>query len=106
MVKVLDQLDIIGQDESHELMGLIDIISQKISSYDDAHIESILSNRDRKTLKGINSLPNTSDDFSLIGELTPSLKKEGIINNVSLKIHGIKGASGAFPLLLAFIRLH
>lgn len=28
-------LDIVGEDESHELIGLIDVISSMISKYDD-----------------------------------------------------------------------
>ncbi|HHF7348593.1 TPA: hypothetical protein ACPSKE_001776 [Legionella feeleii] len=35
LATVLDQLlDIVGDDESHELMSLIDIISHRISTYD------------------------------------------------------------------------
>ncbi|KTC89275.1 hypothetical protein [Legionella cincinnatiensis] len=30
-------LDIVGEDESHELIGLIDVISAMISKYDDSH---------------------------------------------------------------------
>lgn len=30
-------LDVVGEDESHELMGLIDVISHMISIYDDEH---------------------------------------------------------------------
>lgn len=30
-------LDIVGEDESHELIGLIDVISSMISKYDDSH---------------------------------------------------------------------
>lgn len=35
---ILDKLlDIVGEDESHELIGLIDVISSMISKYDDSH---------------------------------------------------------------------
>lgn len=34
-------LDIIGEDESHELMGLIDVISHMLSMYDDGHYQSL-----------------------------------------------------------------
>jgi HTH-type transcriptional regulator/antitoxin HigA len=38
LANVLDQLlDIIKDDESHELMGLVDIISYMISMYDEPH---------------------------------------------------------------------
>ncbi|WP_392537948.1 hypothetical protein [Legionella sp. 227] len=30
-------LDIVGEDESHELIGLIDVISAMVSKYDDSH---------------------------------------------------------------------
>lgn len=46
LARILDQLlDIVGQDESHDLMGLIDIISNMIPSYDDAHIEPLISDK-------------------------------------------------------------
>ena len=32
-------LDVVGEDESHELMGLIDVISHMISMYDDEHYQ-------------------------------------------------------------------
>lgn len=32
-------LDVVGEDESHELMGLIDVISHMISVYDDEHYQ-------------------------------------------------------------------
>ena len=34
-------LDIVGEDESHELMGLVDVISHMISMYDDEHYQSL-----------------------------------------------------------------
>lgn len=38
LATVLDQLlDIVRDDESHELIGLIDIISHMISTYDETH---------------------------------------------------------------------
>lgn len=38
LASVLDQLlDIVRDDESHELMGLIDIIGTMISTYDETH---------------------------------------------------------------------
>ena len=38
----LDQLlDMVGEDESHELMGLIDVISHMIAIYDKEHVESL-----------------------------------------------------------------
>jgi HTH-type transcriptional regulator/antitoxin HigA len=38
LASVLDQLlDIVRDDESHELMGLIDIIGNMIATYDETH---------------------------------------------------------------------
>ncbi|WP_131781193.1 hypothetical protein [Legionella gresilensis] len=38
LANVLDQLlDIVKNDESHELMGLVDVISHLISTYDETH---------------------------------------------------------------------
>lgn len=40
LASMLDRiLDIVGNDETHELMGLVDVISHMISMYDDAHEE-------------------------------------------------------------------
>ena len=33
------RLDKVGEDESHELMGLVDVISHMIAMYDEEHIE-------------------------------------------------------------------
>lgn len=32
-----DLLDIIGEDESHELIGLVDVVSHMIAMYDEKH---------------------------------------------------------------------
>jgi HTH-type transcriptional regulator/antitoxin HigA len=38
----LDQLlDLVREDESHELMGLVDVISHMIAMYDEEHVESL-----------------------------------------------------------------
>ena len=34
-------LDIVGEDESHELMGLVDVISHMITVYDNKHYKSL-----------------------------------------------------------------
>ena len=34
-------LDIVGENESHELMGLVDVISHMIAMYDDTHYQSL-----------------------------------------------------------------
>ena len=34
-------LDIVGEDESHELMGLVDVISHMITIYDNEHYQSL-----------------------------------------------------------------
>ena len=40
LASMLDQLlDIVGDEESHELMGLVDVISYMITMYDDNHGE-------------------------------------------------------------------
>ena len=42
LASMLDRLlDIVGDDETHELMGLVDVISHMISMYDDAHEEQL-----------------------------------------------------------------
>lgn len=38
LADLLDQLlDIVGEDESHELIGLVDVVSNMIAIYDDKH---------------------------------------------------------------------
>lgn len=38
LADLLDQLlDIVGEDESHELIGLIDVVSNMVAMYDDKH---------------------------------------------------------------------
>ncbi|OGV38041.1 MAG: hypothetical protein A3E88_07580 [Legionellales bacterium RIFCSPHIGHO2_12_FULL_35_11] len=40
LASLLDKLlDEVGEDESHELMGLVDVISHMISMYDEEHFE-------------------------------------------------------------------
>lgn len=40
LASMLDQLlDIVGDNESHELMGLVDVISYMITMYDENHVE-------------------------------------------------------------------
>ncbi len=34
-------LDMVGEDESHELIGLVDVISPMIAKYDEEHYESL-----------------------------------------------------------------
>ena len=34
-------LDMVGEDESHELMGLVDVISHMIAMYDEEHVDSL-----------------------------------------------------------------
>lgn len=42
LASMLDRLlDIVGDDETHELMGLVDVISHMISMYDDAHEDQL-----------------------------------------------------------------
>lgn len=42
LASMLDQLlDIVGDNESHELMGLVDVISHMITQYDDNHEEHL-----------------------------------------------------------------
>ncbi len=42
LARMLDQLlDIVGDNESHELMGLVDVISHMITMYDENHDEQL-----------------------------------------------------------------
>ncbi|HAU2251827.1 hypothetical protein SDA20_09225 [Legionella pneumophila serogroup 1] len=34
-------LDIVGEDESHELIGLVDVVSHMITKFDEAHYSTL-----------------------------------------------------------------
>ena len=52
LASMLDRLlDIVGDDETHELMGLVDVMSHMISMYDDAHEEQSTEGRGIDALK-------------------------------------------------------
>ncbi len=49
-------LEIIAEDESHELMGLVDVISHMIAMYDDEHYQALENGSGIDALKFCNSL--------------------------------------------------
>ncbi|MCW8400884.1 helix-turn-helix domain-containing protein [Legionella sp. PATHC038] len=52
LANMLDQLlDIVGDNESHELMGLVDVISHMITQYDENHAEQLQKGNGIEALK-------------------------------------------------------
>lgn len=70
-------LDVVGDDESHELMGLIDILSHMISIYDDKHYPFL------KGLSGVNALKYLMGQFALNqNDLKYEIGSQGVVSEI------------------------
>lgn len=70
-------LDIVGEDESHELIGLIDVISHIISNFDDEHYQIL----DRAT--GIDALKFLMKQHQLKQtDLKNELGSQGVVSEI------------------------
>lgn len=70
-------LDIVGEDESHEIMGLVDVISHMIAKYDDEHYQSIENGR------GIDSLKFLMDQHDLKQtDLKNEIGSQGVVSEI------------------------
>ncbi len=64
LADLLDQLlDIVGDDESHELIGFVDVISHMIAMYDELHFDTTLIDNPRNIWDEVKKLPKAPDDF-------------------------------------------
>ena len=97
--RVLDRLlDRVGEDESHELMGLIDVISHMISMYDDAHVESL------ETGTGIDALKFLMEQHALNQrDLKNEMGSQGVVSEIlngkrQLNVTQIKKLSERFKV--------
>jgi HTH-type transcriptional regulator/antitoxin HigA len=72
----LDELlDIIGDNEKHSLMGLVDILSNLISTYEDHHHQ-------RKMGKGINALEYLMESHQLSQVDFPEIASQGVMSEI------------------------
>jgi HTH-type transcriptional regulator/antitoxin HigA len=70
-------LDVVGEDESHDLIGLIDVISHMISIYDDEHYQFLEGGT------GINALKFLMEQFALNqNDLKNEIGSQGVVSEI------------------------
>lgn len=96
LAKLLDNLlDIVGDNESHELMGLIDVISHMITMYDEQ------KNYQIKGASGINALKFLMKQYNLKQSELPEIGSQGVVSEIlkgkrSLNVKQIKKLAKKF----------
>ena len=79
LVSQLDELlNIVGDDEEHHLMGLVDAISHLIASYEAQHFQA-------PTVKGIDALKFLMSIHHLSQTDLPSIASQGVLSEI---LHG------------------
>lgn len=78
LASMLDQLlDIVGDNESHELMGLVDVISHMITMYDEKHDEQF------QTASGIDALKFLIEQHGLDQrDLKNEIGSQGVVSEI------------------------
>lgn len=76
--RFLDELlDRVGEDESHELMGLVDVISHMIAMYDEEHCELF------KSGTGIDALKFLMEQHALNqSDLKSDIGSQGVVSEI------------------------
>ena len=76
--RFLDELlDRVGEDESHELMGLVDVISHMIAMYDEEHCELF------KSGTGIDALKFLMEQHGLNqSDLKSDIGSQGVVSEI------------------------
>ena len=70
-------LDIVGENESHELMGLVDVISHMIVMYDEEHFEALENG------SGIDALKFLMQQHKLNqGDLNNEVGSQGVVSEI------------------------
>ena len=70
-------LDIVGENESHELMGLVDVISHMIVMYDEEHFEALENG------SGIDALKFLMQQHKLNqGDLKNEVGSQGVVSEI------------------------
>lgn len=72
-------LDIVGEDEHHELIGLVDVISHMISMYDEQHNYQI------KDVSGIKALKFLMEQHGLNQSDLSEIGSQGVVSEI---LHG------------------
>ncbi len=74
---ILDRLlDIVGENEKHELIGLVDVISHMISMYDDQKKYSI------SNISGISALKFLLEQHNLNQSDLPEIGSQGVVSEI------------------------
>jgi HTH-type transcriptional regulator/antitoxin HigA len=90
--KLASQLDelllIVGNDEKHDLMGLVDLLSQLISNYENQHFPAL-------NTKGINALKYLMEAHNLRQSDLSDIASQGVMSEIlngkrSLNLRQIK----------------
>src|SRR5690349_14118768 len=75
--RLLDRLlDIVGEDENHELIGLVDVISHMISMYDERQ------NNKLKGISGIKALKFLMQQHNLKQTDLPEIGSQGVVSEI------------------------
>ena len=76
LVSQLDELlDIVGNDETHQLMGLVDVMSHLISSYEEQHFQEA-------NIKGVDALKFLMDTNHLSQIDLPEIASQGVLSEI------------------------
>ena len=77
LAKILDNLlDIVGEDESHELIGLVDVISHMLSMYDERKKHQI------KSASGIDTLKFLMEQHHLKQSDLSEIGSQGVVSEI------------------------
>ncbi|MHB1949397.1 MAG: helix-turn-helix domain-containing protein [Gammaproteobacteria bacterium] len=87
-------LDIVGEDENHELIGLVDVISHMISIYDEQHNYQIKAS-------GIKALKFLMEQHGINQADLPEIGSQGVVSEIlsgkrKLNLNQIKNLSKRF----------
>lgn len=75
--KILDMLlDAVGENENHELMGLIDVISHMITLYDER------KNYQMTNVCGVNALKFLMEQHQLTQSNLPEIGSQGVVSEI------------------------
>jgi len=78
LVSVLDELlTIVGDDEKHQLMGLVDILSYLIASYEEKHCK-----HQQPTIKGVDVLKFLMQEHNLKQSDLAEVGSQGVISEI------------------------
>jgi HTH-type transcriptional regulator/antitoxin HigA len=96
LAKFLDKLlDIVGEDEAHELIGLVDVTSHMIAMYDER------KNYEIKNVRGIDALKFLMQQHQIKQSDLPEIGSQGVVSEIlqgkrKLNLNQIKKLSKRF----------